>query len=258
MMARRSIGAVTRLALAALILAAVATPITLAAASVPKADKRSAKKTLKQIAALKTTTAALLAEVTALQTKAVELESSEPPVKSLPTGPAGGDLSGIYPNPKIRAGAITSASVLNGSLQTSDFTAGSVDRSKLFGSAIGFPDLAPRAIGNAELLPSTVGAQQLFGTHSVIGKPEFIGAGQVRGVSAPCPPGETLLGGGMEWELSQVIPPPPTPTGLTITASHPRQEMPGEPNPNVWEGVGKNGSGSLQTLFAIAICLGAG
>src|SRR3954454_4316830 len=38
-----------------------------------------------------------------------------------PTGPAGGDLSGAYPNPRVAANAIGSGQIINGAVRAPDF-----------------------------------------------------------------------------------------------------------------------------------------
>jgi hypothetical protein len=248
-MRRRSRG--MKSALAVVLLATVSTPVALAVASGPQARGSSTRAIFKQINALRKTIAPLAAEVTALQVRAAELEEREPAANSLPIGPAGGDLSDTYPNPTIREGAITSASLLNGTLLSSDFAVGSVQPSKI-ADQVGSAQIQDTAIDRLKLTGSSVGGPQLGSVH-VVKERIFIANNSADATAVSCPAGERLISGGAEWEPGFDASGNPRGVANLYTLA----SLPDTANPNQWDVHGQNSSGITRTFYAVALCLKA-
>ena len=168
-----------------------------------------------------------------------------------PAGPAGGDLTGEFPNPVLGPNSVGTGEIADNGVTNTDIAQGavtgvklglsSVDSSKIQDGSVGSPEIADAAVGVTELANDTVGAGAFKGMNTVTSEGVTVTAGTPKSVSVSCPGDRQIVSGGYAWLEDEAN---------SIIGSSPSDTSPN----STWDVRGMVDAGSNR-LYAWALCI---
>jgi hypothetical protein len=224
--------------------------VALAVAPAAFADSSPSPRATSSAAKVSVALTKLKTQVAALRQQVKALEAQNGP--RTPTGPAGGDLAGVFPNPLIGPNAVGAPEIQSNAVGADELQDNAVGTGEIVDGGVAVNDLGPNVIDGGKISDGTVGVADL--AFDSVGSNELqpltahistgvtiTASGGPQDAQITCPESRMLIAGGYAWTKDE---------GNAIIAS-----APSETNPSTtWVVRGKVDAGS-NTLFAWATCL---
>jgi hypothetical protein len=196
----RQIFGPTRLALgAAALLALLVVPVAVASTDGDSGDPQATASGVQQkVKKLKKQVKEANEAIEQLQQQVAGLQGEQGGARP-PSGSAGGDLTGTFPNPEIDDDAVGSSELQPSSVTEPEIANNTVTNAKLADDAVGSPKVLDGSLRTEDIANEAVTGLKLA---SVITR-EGVGTvppSSSRAVAAFCEPGEVALSGGARWE----------------------------------------------------------